>query len=106
MQPSKRFVWVNVIGTPLELWGLEFFKVISNDYGGFVTVSRNTLNRRRLDVAAILVPTSMDTIPPSLCYNINDQLVSLKISKTFIPVELLEDDEDSSDDEDFDGHVS
>lgn len=75
---------------------MELFKVIGNDCGGFVTVSRNTLLRRQVDIASILVLTSLDHIPSSLGYNINGQQVWINILETSILVELLDKDEDDS----------
>lgn len=90
VQSAKHFLWINVVGTPLEFWSLELFKAIGNECGEFFTVSRNTLHRRRLDVASVLVLTYMECISPSLSFSINGQLVNLRISETSILMELMD----------------
>lgn len=48
---SLWLVWFNVLGVPVKLWNLEFMKAIGEPCSEFITVSKSTLNRRRLDVA-------------------------------------------------------
>lgn len=63
---SRRLVWINVLGIPFNLRNLDFMKVIGDECGEFITVSKFTLNKRRLDVAFIFVPSSLNVILSSL----------------------------------------
>lgn len=51
------------------------------------------MNKRRPDVASILVSSSHDLLPSLINIIVNGELVSLKISKTSIPIDLAKDDD-------------
>lgn len=90
-------VWINVLGVPFKFWNLDFIKVIGDECGEFIAVSKSTLNKRRIDLASILASSSHDPIPSSLLLNINAKLVSLKVSYTSISVDLVDDEEEDID---------
>lgn len=93
-------VRLNVLGIPYKYWNLDFLKSIGDACGEFITVSKYTLNRKRLDVELILVSTSLDWIAFTLHFIVNGENILLKVLETFIVVELIDDDEaDNSDEE-------
>lgn len=63
---TNHLVWINVMGIPFKLWSLDFMKEIGNVCSEFITISKQTLNRRRLDLASILISTPLNNIPTNL----------------------------------------
>ncbi|XVF88724.1 hypothetical protein PTKIN_Ptkin19aG0073700 [Pterospermum kingtungense] len=51
----KSNVWVILKGVPLQLWNANFFESLANRWGSFICLDENTLHRRKLDEARILV---------------------------------------------------
>lgn len=97
---SNRLVWINVRGIPFKFWTMEFLKSIGNSCGEFIMVSKPTLNRRRLDLASILVSTSQNQIPSTLIFMINGEKVQLVIVETSVPIDMVDDEEEESSDDD------
>lgn len=93
-QPSSRLVWLNVFGVPLNLWSLDFFKVIGDECGKYVTVAANTFNRNRLDTATIKVSTSLGPISNCVSLIANGSHFNLRIVETNIDVEMVDDIDD------------
>ena len=50
-----RLVWVSILGLPLHLWGRNLFKRFGDFCGRFVAVDENTVERRNLQWARVLV---------------------------------------------------
>ena len=48
-------MWVRIMGLPLHLWGMNFFKRLGDACGRFVSVDEDTMERRNLQWARILV---------------------------------------------------
>ncbi|GAU41064.1 hypothetical protein TSUD_284340 [Trifolium subterraneum] len=50
---SKRDIWVNIYGVPLQCWGELFFRMVTETCGEFLSVDVETRNKTRLDVARV-----------------------------------------------------
>ncbi|KAK3200244.1 hypothetical protein Dsin_023659 [Dipteronia sinensis] len=48
-------VWINVSGVPLRLWNVNFFHKIGNLLGELLFIEKDTLLRKRLDRARLLI---------------------------------------------------
>lgn len=94
VQSVKRFVWINVIGIPLQFWNLDFFKVIGAACGKFISLAEPTISRRRLDVASLLISTFMSSVPSILTFKVNGLVVKLHVVESATDVEMADDDVD------------
>ena len=63
---GKCKVWVRILGLPLHLWGKALFKRLGEACGRFVTVDEDTMERRNLQWARVLVGIRRWKIPSLL----------------------------------------
>ena len=63
---GKCKVWVRILGLPLHLWGKALFKRLGEACGRFVTVDEDTMKRRNLQWARVLVGIRRWKIPSLL----------------------------------------
>lgn len=56
---SKRFLWINVYGIPLHFWSLDLFKEIGKECGEFISLAEATFTRSRMDMATMLISSSL-----------------------------------------------
>lgn len=54
---KRRNVWLQVYGIPLHIWDEDFFKLLGTKFGVFLDFDECTIEKKRLDVARILVDT-------------------------------------------------
>ncbi|GKV30137.1 hypothetical protein SLEP1_g38992 [Rubroshorea leprosula] len=75
---SERFVWVKMMGVPLEVWGADFFSTLASLWGKFISLDESTSSMKRFDVARVLVSTAqMNPISRTLRIKVNGQLVCI-----------------------------
>eukprot|EP00261_Vitis_vinifera_P021204 XP_010652351.1 PREDICTED: uncharacterized protein LOC104879812 [Vitis vinifera] len=72
---GARLVCVRILGLPLHLWGRNLFKRFGDSCGRFVAVDENTVERRILQWARVLIetrewqhPSSMQVVAGSSCF--------------------------------------
>ncbi|RVW39535.1 Retrovirus-related Pol polyprotein from transposon TNT 1-94 [Vitis vinifera] len=63
---GARLVWAKILGLPLHLWGRSLFKRFGDSCGRFRAVDENTVERRNLKWARVLVETRDWQHPSSL----------------------------------------
>ena len=63
---GARLVWVRILSLPLHLWGRSLFRKFGDSCGRFVAVDENTVERRNLKWARILVETRGWKLPSLL----------------------------------------
>ncbi|MCH80358.1 RNA recognition motif [Trifolium medium] len=51
--PSRRDIWVNIYGVPLQCWGELLFKMVTENCGEYLFMDVETYNKSRLDVARV-----------------------------------------------------
>jgi len=79
---SSRRVWVHIRGIPLHVWHEKNFKKVGGLFGTFLDFDDETVCRRRLDVANILISTKrMGRI---------DQWVSFKVMRALFKAWMVE----------------
>lgn len=94
VQSSKKFLWINVIEIPLQFWNLEFFNIITDFCGEFISLVEPTLSRRRFVVPSLLISTFQNPIPSILYFKVNGKDVTLHIVENATDVKMAEDDVD------------
>ncbi|XP_058733620.1 uncharacterized protein LOC131605259 [Vicia villosa] len=52
---SRRAVWFNLFGIPILVWNSNFFKLLANTMGLFISIDSDTANGRSMEVARIQV---------------------------------------------------
>lgn len=57
--PKTRAIWLKVIGVPAHTWNEKFFEQLSQLFGSFVSIDESTRAKVRLDLARVLVSTSV-----------------------------------------------
>lgn len=75
---SKRFLWINVFGVPFQHWNIEFFKEIGKECREFISLAEATFTMSRMDVAIMLISSSLYPIPHSLDFLINGKVINLR----------------------------
>ena len=72
---KSREVWVRILGLPLHLWGMSLCKNLGEACGRFVGVDEDTVERRNLQWARVLVgvrgwnfPSSLQVVVGSTCF--------------------------------------
>ena len=53
----SRFVWLRCEGVPLHAWNPNFFKLLGNFWGTFISLDANTSKKIRFDVGRVLCLT-------------------------------------------------
>jgi hypothetical protein len=59
---SRREVWVRCYGTPLQVWGLNFFEELASQFGSFIELDEETRVKSRLDVARVKISLANDQV--------------------------------------------
>ncbi len=59
---SGRCIWLQSSKIPMQTWGKETFERIANALGTYITADHNTMTRKRMDVARILIATEQDDV--------------------------------------------
>ncbi|XVF29703.1 hypothetical protein REPUB_Repub15cG0145100 [Reevesia pubescens] len=74
-------MWISLEEVSLVVWNEKFFQSLGNSWGTFVRLDKNTLKRRRFDVAKILllIETRMN-VPSSISVNIRGQFFKILVS--------------------------
>ncbi|XVE94526.1 hypothetical protein REPUB_Repub02eG0016300 [Reevesia pubescens] len=63
--------WVTLEEVPIHIWHINFFKSLGDSWGSFIRVNTDTLLRKRLDIARVLVTVgSRMDIPSSVFINV------------------------------------
>ena len=72
---KSREVWVRILGLPLHLWGMSLCKNLGEACSRFVGVDEDTVERRNLQWARVLVgvrgwnfPSSLQVVVGSTCF--------------------------------------
>lgn len=60
---SRRTIWTQWYGVSLHAWNEKFFRMVSTKIGTFVRADNDTISRRKIQMARILVKTSYPEIP-------------------------------------------
>ncbi|KAK3227568.1 hypothetical protein Dsin_007430 [Dipteronia sinensis] len=55
LENQPKSVWINIAGLPLRFWNIYFFQKIGNRFGELLLVESDTLQRKRMDRAQLLV---------------------------------------------------
>ena len=71
--------WVRVVGLPLHLWKIEVFQKIRDCCGGFIRIDEDTLRRRELQWARMLVSTGAWETPGSLQLVVGRSCVAIQL---------------------------
>lgn len=58
LQPSHRLTWLYIWGVPLKAWDVEHFATLVSGCGEFIELDEETKERKRMDVARVLVRTT------------------------------------------------
>lgn len=109
---EERLVWVRCYGVPSHVWDSDFFSFLTKDIGVFVNSDDNTMKRKTMDVARLMVRTvKKEAIHMIRKVCINGVSFSIKmVEDWFGPIqwsslqdqskrELYNDENSSSDDE-------
>ncbi|KAL4386551.1 hypothetical protein GQ457_09G024140 [Hibiscus cannabinus] len=81
MKSKKLQVWVCIEGMPLEAWNDSNFVSIANLWGNVIRLDTDTIEKRRLDVARVLVGIScLSIIPPFISIELKGNIHYLRIS--------------------------
>ncbi|XP_028215124.1 uncharacterized protein LOC114397228 [Glycine soja] len=109
---EERLVWVRCYGVPSHVWDSDFFSFLTKDIGVFVHSDDNTMKRKTMDVARLMVRTvKKEAINMIRKVCINGVSFSIKmVEDWFGPIqwsslqdqskrELYNDENSSSDDE-------
>ncbi|KAL8554574.1 hypothetical protein ACS0TY_002677 [Phlomoides rotata] len=76
----------------MHAWNSKFFKLVSTKFGRSIRLDEDTLNRRKLQMARVLIRTSRPEIPKdSFAVSIDGRIFHIRIREE---VEDLEDDYD------------
>jgi hypothetical protein len=59
---SRREDWVRCYGTPLQVWGLNFFEELASQFGSFIELDEETRVKSRLDVARVKISLANDQV--------------------------------------------
>ncbi|GKV28743.1 hypothetical protein SLEP1_g37755 [Rubroshorea leprosula] len=79
---NERFVWVRCQGTPLNVWGLDFFEKMACSWGKFICLDDNTSKKMRFDIARFLISTPIrNTISFLRQVQINGRIYNLKFTE-------------------------
>ncbi|XVF04128.1 hypothetical protein REPUB_Repub05bG0055400 [Reevesia pubescens] len=74
-------MWISLEEVPLVVWHEQFFQSLGNSWGTFVRVDDNTANRRRFDVARMLVLIeSRLNVPSFVSVNIREKYFKILVS--------------------------
>ncbi|XVF28223.1 hypothetical protein REPUB_Repub15cG0011000 [Reevesia pubescens] len=74
-------MWISLEEVPLVVWHEQFFQSLGNSWGIFVRVDENTSNRRRFDVARMLVLIeSRMNVPSFVSVNIRGKYFKILVS--------------------------
>ncbi|KAL8468927.1 hypothetical protein ACS0TY_031944 [Phlomoides rotata] len=82
---NRRFIWTNWYIISLEAWSPRFFKKFTSTLGTLIKIDLRTLNRVNLNVARILIKTSL---PPFLAKECTVNIEG-KIFKILIKEEVM-----------------
>ncbi|OMP11615.1 hypothetical protein CCACVL1_00398 [Corchorus capsularis] len=77
---NECFVWRTLENIPLQLWHHNFFSIIDNLWGSFVTVDDSTFKKHSLDIARMLVSIKRSIkIPSMIEFDYNDSRYAITI---------------------------
>ncbi|KAI8573377.1 hypothetical protein RHMOL_Rhmol01G0272500 [Rhododendron molle] len=77
---AERFVWLNFIGMPLNVWNLDSFRKIGEKWGAFMKVDDSTLHCLSFTNGRVLVATEiMSTIDDSIQLHIDGILYKVMV---------------------------
>ncbi|KAL8475214.1 hypothetical protein ACS0TY_031578 [Phlomoides rotata] len=100
---KKRLVWTRWYGVPSHAWNSKFFETVCVSLGPLVKIDENTLSRKRLDVARIMLSVSyLKEINQVFKLNIDGTKFSIRVMEEFDwPLDESSDDlEDDSEEGD------
>ncbi|KAL8497316.1 hypothetical protein ACS0TY_020847 [Phlomoides rotata] len=60
---NNRIIWTNWFGVPMHAWNPNFFNLVSCKFGKILRIDEDTLHRRKLQMARILIRTPYHEIP-------------------------------------------
>ncbi|KAL8466932.1 hypothetical protein ACS0TY_035855 [Phlomoides rotata] len=63
---NNRIIWTNWFGVPMHAWNPNFFNLVSCQFGKLIRIDEDTLQRRRLQMARILIRTPYHELPRTL----------------------------------------
>ncbi|GKU89474.1 hypothetical protein SLEP1_g3606 [Rubroshorea leprosula] len=82
MTAKERFVWIRCQGSPMNVWGSEFFSTMGSSWGNFIFLDDSTSKKERFDTARFFISTSvMETIKVSREIKINESVFKLKFTE-------------------------
>lgn len=63
---EKLFLWIDILGVPLQFWCPNFFQQVTLELREFMASAEAMLSKSRLDVATILISASLGSLHDSL----------------------------------------
>ncbi|KAL8511629.1 hypothetical protein ACS0TY_018148 [Phlomoides rotata] len=60
---NNRIIWTNWFGVPMHAWNPIFFNLVSSKFGKLFRIDENTLQKRKLQMARILIRTPYHELP-------------------------------------------
>ncbi|GKV29632.1 hypothetical protein SLEP1_g38538 [Rubroshorea leprosula] len=78
---DERYVYLRIEGVPLHAWTVRFFRmVVDRMRGRFISMDDSTINKKRLDIATVLIrTTSNEIISESLTGRIDSNDYNVKV---------------------------
>lgn len=71
---NDRVMWVRFLGFPCQAWCVEFFIKVANILGIYVCVDEETLARKYMDIARVLIRISLYfNLPECLSVSIDEE---------------------------------
>ncbi|KAL8540253.1 hypothetical protein ACS0TY_001731 [Phlomoides rotata] len=95
---NNRFIWTNWFGVPMHVWNSKFFKLVSCTFGKLIRVDEDTLQRRKLQMARILIRTPYDELPRTpIAVSIDGKIFHVRVREEVEDMEEVFDDWSSED---------
>ncbi|GKV51184.1 hypothetical protein SLEP1_g57855 [Rubroshorea leprosula] len=78
----ERFTWLRCQGVPLHIWKSSFFETVACLCGKFISLDDSTIKKKRLDVAKILILTSVqENIQKVLRVKVGEKIFQIRVSE-------------------------
>lgn len=79
---KERGAWLRCQGVPLHAWSDNFFEMIAISFGTFVSMDWSSMQKKRLDVARMLIRTSS--------WEVVNRLIKVQVNGLFYNIRVIE----------------
>lgn len=79
---NARLIWTQWYGVPMHAWKPNFFKLILLKYGSLIKIDDDTMKRKNIHRARILIRTPLPEISKTpFNISVDDKVISIRIKE-------------------------